>query len=245
MRLFIQKRNLKNVTKALRERTSWNFTRLLTWNNFGWKLVQLCLNKSISSDQTWECSYRNIYILSVVALDETNIFGFLHFSMQNIELSCDLHRPSRRRNINVSQWHFLFIDACVTSFTYGHNFMFMNFTPWLFQHLRYKWNILFYKDNWRGWVEENLVNLIDDIECRNKETWCVHTIGMHCSSSSSSYCRFPRVVQIRCWETRETVLLSFLSKILHEALVCCASWKNTYWRETVWLWHVWEILHHC
>ena len=65
--------------------------------------------------------------------------------------------------------------------------MFMNFTPWLFQHVRYKWNILFYKDNWRGWVEENFENLIDDIEFKYKETWCVHTIGMHCSNSSSSY----------------------------------------------------------
>ena len=44
----------------------------------------------------------NIYILSVVALDETNISGCLHFSMQNIEMPCDLDRASRRSNFNVS-----------------------------------------------------------------------------------------------------------------------------------------------
>ena len=31
--------------------------------------------------------YDNIYILSVVALDETNISGCLHFLMQNIDMS--------------------------------------------------------------------------------------------------------------------------------------------------------------
>ena len=44
-----------------------------------------------------------IYILSVVALDETNFSGYLHFSMQNIEMSCDLDRTSRQSNVNVSQ----------------------------------------------------------------------------------------------------------------------------------------------
>ena len=29
-----------------------------------------------------------VYILSVVALDETNISGCLHFSMQKVEMSC-------------------------------------------------------------------------------------------------------------------------------------------------------------
>ena len=43
-----------------------------------------------------------IYILSVVALDETNISGCLHFSMQNIEISCDLDGTSWRINVNVS-----------------------------------------------------------------------------------------------------------------------------------------------
>ena len=114
-------------------------------------------------------SIQKIYILSVVALDETIISGSLHFSMQNIELSCDLDRTSRRRNINVSQWHFLFIDVCVTSFTYGHDVMFTGFTPWLFQYVRYIWNILFYKDNWCGWVEENSVNSIDYIESKYKD----------------------------------------------------------------------------
>ena len=46
---------------------------------------------------------QNIYILSVVALDETNIFVVLHFSMQNIEMSCDLDRASMLSNANVSQ----------------------------------------------------------------------------------------------------------------------------------------------
>ena len=40
--------------------------------------------------------WNKIYILRVVALDETNIPGYLHFSMQNIEMSCDL-------DVNVSQ----------------------------------------------------------------------------------------------------------------------------------------------
>ena len=44
-----------------------------------------------------------IYILSVVALDETNIPGCLHFSMQNIEMSCDLDCAFRQSNVNVSQ----------------------------------------------------------------------------------------------------------------------------------------------
>ena len=43
-----------------------------------------------------------IYILSVVDLDETNISGCLHFSMQNIEMSCDLDRAYRWSNINAS-----------------------------------------------------------------------------------------------------------------------------------------------
>ena len=47
--------------------------------------------------------FYNIYILNVVALDETNIYGGLHFSMQNIEMSCDLDHASRRSNVNVSQ----------------------------------------------------------------------------------------------------------------------------------------------
>ena len=45
----------------------------------------------------------NIYILSVVDLDETNISGCLHFSMQNIEMYCDLDHASRWSNVNVSQ----------------------------------------------------------------------------------------------------------------------------------------------
>ena len=38
--------------------------------------------------------FSKIYILSVVALDETNISSCLHLSMQNVEMSCDLdHAP--------------------------------------------------------------------------------------------------------------------------------------------------------
>ena len=44
--------------------------------------------------------YMYIYILSVDALDETNISGCLHFSMQNIEMSCDLDHPSWWSNVN-------------------------------------------------------------------------------------------------------------------------------------------------
>ena len=47
--------------------------------------------------------YINIYILSVVVLHESNISSCLHFSTQNIEMSCDLDRVSRRRNVNTSQ----------------------------------------------------------------------------------------------------------------------------------------------
>ena len=45
----------------------------------------------------------HIYIVSVFALDETNISGCLHFSMQNIEMSCDLYCTSRRSKVNISQ----------------------------------------------------------------------------------------------------------------------------------------------
>ena len=47
--------------------------------------------------------YTNIYILCVVSLDQTNISDCLQFSMQNIDMSCDLDRASRRSNVNVSQ----------------------------------------------------------------------------------------------------------------------------------------------
>ena len=44
------------------------------------------------------------YLLSQCScLDETNISGYLHFSMQNIEMSFDLDRASKRSNVNVSQ----------------------------------------------------------------------------------------------------------------------------------------------
>ena len=49
-------------------------------------------------------AFQNIYILGVVVLDETKISGCLHFSMQNIEMSCYLDRASRWSNVNVSQF---------------------------------------------------------------------------------------------------------------------------------------------
>ena len=49
------------------------------------------------------CSFINIEILNVVAPNETNIFGCLHFSMQNIEMSYDIDRAFRRSNVSVSQ----------------------------------------------------------------------------------------------------------------------------------------------
>ena len=80
----------------------------------------------------------NIYILIVAALDETIIPSCLHFSMQNIEQSRGLCRASGWNNVNVNQYLSLFINICVTSFTYRHNVMYRTFVPWLFQHLRYK-----------------------------------------------------------------------------------------------------------
>ena len=111
---------------------------------------------------------RNIYILGVVALDETNISSCLHFSMQNIEMSCDLDRASRWSNVNVSRSLSLFINVRVMPFTYRHNVMYTSLALWLFPHRRYKSNILFYKDNWQGWVNDDEVNLIDNIECKYK-----------------------------------------------------------------------------
>ena len=45
----------------------------------------------------------NIYILIVVALHESIISNCLHFSVQNIEMSCDLDRASRPSNVSSSQ----------------------------------------------------------------------------------------------------------------------------------------------
>ena len=45
----------------------------------------------------------NIYILGVAALHESIISSCLHFSMQNIEMSCDLDYASSRSNVNVNQ----------------------------------------------------------------------------------------------------------------------------------------------
>ena len=89
--------------------------------------------------------------------------------MQNFEMSCDLDRASRWSNVNVSQSLSLFINVRVTPFTYRHDVIYTSFAPWLFPHLLYKSNILFYKDNWRGWVNDNEVNLIDSIECKYKD----------------------------------------------------------------------------
>ena len=53
--------------------------------------------------QTIVATISNIYILSVVALHESNISSCLHFSMQNIEKSYYLDRASMQSNVNVSQ----------------------------------------------------------------------------------------------------------------------------------------------
>ena len=45
----------------------------------------------------------NIYILNLAALNETIIPSYLHFSMQNIELSHDLGHASRWSNVNIKQ----------------------------------------------------------------------------------------------------------------------------------------------
>ena len=57
-------------------------------------LVQhmLCTLRSFDSSHpnlSFYNPYGYIYILSAVALDETNISDCLHFSMKNIEMSCD------------------------------------------------------------------------------------------------------------------------------------------------------------
>ena len=46
---------------------------------------------------------QNIYIFSVVVLGETIISSPLHFSIQNIEMSCDLDPASGLSNVNFSQ----------------------------------------------------------------------------------------------------------------------------------------------
>ena len=78
-----------------------------------------------------------IYILNVAALDKTIIPSCLHFSMQNIEQPRGLGRASRWSNVNVTQQLSLFINICVTSFTYRHDVMYRTFVRLLFQHLRY------------------------------------------------------------------------------------------------------------
>ena len=82
--------------------------------------------------------FYNIYILIVAAIDETIIPSCLHFSMQNIEQSRGLGRASGLNSVNVNQYLSLFINICVTSFTYRHDVMYRTFVRWLFQHLRYK-----------------------------------------------------------------------------------------------------------
>ena len=47
--------------------------------------------------------FYNIYISIAIALDETNIFVAVHFSVKNINQSCDLVCALRRSNVDVSQ----------------------------------------------------------------------------------------------------------------------------------------------
>ena len=80
------------------------FYTLLT--NRGPKLHKFDLiyrNNMCVSSNFEALSFSNIYILIVVALDETITSNCLHFSMQNIEMLCDLDCTSGRRNLNVCQ----------------------------------------------------------------------------------------------------------------------------------------------
>ena len=70
---------------------------------------------------------QTIWTYIVAALDETNIFGCLHFSLHNIEL-CDIGCACGWSNFNNSQCHSLFIDVCVKSFTHRHSVLFKSFT---------------------------------------------------------------------------------------------------------------------
>ena len=54
--------------------------------------------------------------LCVVSLDEINISGCLHFSMQNIEMSCNLDRASRQRT-STSANNVL----CLSAFAWRHS----------------------------------------------------------------------------------------------------------------------------
>ena len=45
----------------------------------------------------------NIYIFIPITLDETSIFAAVHFSMKNINPSCDQARAVGRSDIDVSQ----------------------------------------------------------------------------------------------------------------------------------------------
>ena len=136
----------KDFSYLIKQRRTWWNVTFCGQGNFIWKYLH----------SQCSCLRWNQYFWLLVYLDSKH------------EMSRDLDRASRRSNINVSQWCSLFIDISM-SFTYRHDVMFTSFTPWLFQHLPYKWNISFYKDNWWGWVEENSVNLIDNIECKYKE----------------------------------------------------------------------------
>ena len=64
-----------------------------------------------------EAATINIHILSVVALHEPNFSSCLHFTMQNIEISCDLDRASRRCNVNVN----LTLIDCESSSNFSHS----------------------------------------------------------------------------------------------------------------------------
>ena len=75
-----------------------------------WSILQYFW-PTLSNNQSWkpifglifEWPLKTGYILSSVALDETNMSGCLYFWMQNIEMACDLDHASRRSNVNVSQ----------------------------------------------------------------------------------------------------------------------------------------------
>ena len=67
------------------------------------KVRNLPCSWTVSSFNFADQSAFYIYIFIAIALDETSILIALHFSMQNIYLSCDLGHAVGRSNVNVSQ----------------------------------------------------------------------------------------------------------------------------------------------
>ena len=71
----------------------------------GQQCILTCTPFKYIMDNTILTAY--IYIISLVALHESNMSSCLHFSMQKIEISCDLDRACRRSNVNVTDLRLL------------------------------------------------------------------------------------------------------------------------------------------